>query len=137
MHEKKEQNKSKQASKKVSKAESKHTLLEASYLPKLQHYTKLQDPTRRQKGGRSSDTGQTTAYDIDAQCSIKDSLEMLLVSCGCDSQEDTSGCLHLIKKNHLPAISTIFNNFNNFNVLTATNEILFYNCNPECYTSSF
>jgi hypothetical protein len=34
-------------------------------------------------------------------------------------------------------MSTIFNNCNNFNVLTTTNKILFYICNPECYTSSF
>jgi hypothetical protein len=34
------------------------------------------------------------------------------------------GCQHPIKS-HLPAISTIFNNFNNFNALTTTNEILF------------
>jgi hypothetical protein len=48
------------------------------------------------------------------------------------------GCQHPIK-NHLPAISSIFNNFNNFNVLTTTNEILFYKLQPavlyiECLT---
>jgi hypothetical protein len=52
-------------------------LLNAAYLPKLRHYTKPQVPTRRQKGSRFSDTGHTTVYDVDAQCSIKDSSEML------------------------------------------------------------